>query len=37
VGMMGLEHLVLGVTLIDDDETNIYRLYAYECNEVMNH
>jgi hypothetical protein len=34
---MGLEHLVLGVTLNDDDdnETRLYRLYTYECNETM--
>jgi hypothetical protein len=36
--MMGLEHLVQGVTLNDDDdnETRLYRLYTYECNETMN-
>jgi hypothetical protein len=35
---MGLEPLVLEVTLNDDDdnETRFYRLYAYECNETMN-
>jgi hypothetical protein len=35
--MMVLGHLVLGVTLNDDDdnETRLYRLYTYECNETM--